>query len=113
VKARFLAVLVILSVNGLVQANPTHDQIYKMNESARKAFFLKLFTASKEPCGVVDRVFYQGSDKQGNAYWNVSCIKHEAMQIQIANNSLGSTKVLECSVLKALNKGTDMCFTRF
>jgi hypothetical protein len=59
--------------------------------------------------------FRMGKGKPGNAkdsaFWSVRCSNGKAYAVQIAPDSMGSTTVLECSLLKA-TVGT-ACFKKF
>ena len=105
---RTLLVASVLSFSA--HANPANNQLLKMPEPTQKEFFAKFLKGSGQTCGTVTRIFYRGIDKQGNGYWAVACSKGEAVQIQVANNSTGSTSLLECRVMKQLNAGD--CFKK-
>jgi hypothetical protein len=92
-------------------ANPAHDQLSSMPEEQRRAFFTKFLIKSGEKCSSVTKTFYQGSDKKGNAFWNAACSGGASFVIQVNNDATGSTSILSCKVLKAVNAGT--CFTKF
>ena len=91
-------------------ANPAHEKISSLTESKRRLVFATFLENSGEKCPVVTKTYYQGSDKDGNAYWNASCQGADSYQIQVRNYSQGSTKILSCKVLKALNLS---CFSKF
>lgn len=105
------AVLAVITIASVAQANPAHDMISAASETKRQQALAGLLSGSGEKCGAVDRTFYQGSDKSGNAFWNASCRGGKSFLIQVNNDRQGSTRILECKVLKAVNGGT--CFTKF
>jgi hypothetical protein len=92
-------------------ANPAHDQVSSMSEQQRQLVFAAFLAKSGEHCSSVTKTFYQGSDKQGNAFWNAACNKGDSFVIQVNNDATGSTRILSCKMLKAVNGGT--CFTKF
>ncbi len=92
-------------------ANPAHDQLSSMSEQQRRSVLAPFLVKSGEQCSSVTKTFYQGSDKKGNAFWNAACAKGDAFVIQVNNDAKGSTRILSCKVLKAVNGGT--CFTKF
>lgn len=92
-------------------ANRAHDQISAMSEDQRRNVLALFLSKSGEKCNAVSRTFYQGSDRRGNAFWNAACVGGESFVIQVNNDSGGSTRILSCKVLKAVNGGT--CFTKF
>jgi hypothetical protein len=66
---------------------------------------------SGEKCDSVTRSFFQGSDRRGNAYWNAACRNGQAFAIQVNNDAVGSTRIMSCAMLKAMNAGE--CFKKF
>lgn len=92
-------------------ANPAHDHVKLMPESQRKAFFAKYLTRSGEKCAKASKTFYQGSDKSGAAFWNVACDGGGNHVVLINNDASGSSKVMDCKVLKVLK--LTPCFTKF
>lgn len=104
-------VFAVMTITATVKANPAHDMISAASETKRQQALAGLLSSSGEKCGAVDRTFYQGSDKSGNAFWNASCRGGKSFVIQVNNDRQGSTRILDCKVLKAVNGGT--CFTKF
>lgn len=59
-----------------------------------------------------DKVFYMGIDATDNgAFWSVHCVGGGSYEVEVSANAAGTTKVLNCSVLKAIGGGE--CFRRF
>jgi hypothetical protein len=94
-----------------LRANPAHTQITGMSVSQRAATLASLLRASDERCTSAKRTFHQGSDNKGNAFWNVECSDGSAYVVQINNDARGSTRILNCKVLKAM--GGTTCFRKF
>lgn len=109
-KTKIIA-MTLASISVVALANPAQDLLLAMNESSRQKAMSGLLSASGEKCPVSSRTFYQGSDNRGNAFWNVACSGGHAFVVQVMNDSKGSTKILDCAILKAMNAGT--CFTKF
>ena len=56
------------------------------------------------------RAFYMGiSPTDHSAYWSVRCSNGRSYEVQIAADSTGSTRILDCAVVKALNMN---CFKK-
>jgi len=91
--------------------NEAHERLMKMSQGDREEAFAALLKASGEKCGKVTRTFFQGAASNGDAFWNVACSNGGPLSIQINADKEGSTKILECSVLKAINAGE--CFKAF
>lgn len=92
-------------------ANPAHKKIESMSEPARQAFMVKYLNSNGETCPRVDRTFLQGVNANGDAFWNISCRPGKSYLLMIENNARGSTKVIDCAVLKAIKGG--ICFVKF
>lgn len=103
--------LIAIFLGLAASANPAHDQLSAMSEQQRQSVLAELLVKSGERCSSVTKTFYQGSDKKGNAFWNASCAKGDSFVIELNNDATGSTRILSCKVLKAVNAGT--CFTKF
>ena len=82
-----------------------------MSEEQRQKYFAFYLTRSDENCPTVSKAFYQGSDKKGAAFWNIQCTPGKSYAVQMKNDAVGSSRILDCQVLKAVNGGT--CFTKF
>ncbi|MDP3228494.1 MAG: hypothetical protein Q8N13_11035 [Acidovorax sp.] len=92
-------------------ANEAHRRISAMDETQRQEYFSVFLYRSEERCGLVTRTFFQGLDKKGDAYWNLACANGKSYMVSIANDAKGSSKILGCEFLKAINAGS--CFKKF
>jgi len=91
-------------------ANEAHNLLMQMSPHKRSQTLAHLLAASGKDCDQAIRSFFQGFDKDKAPYWNVECSKGTEYNIQIIDDNLGSTRILECSVMKAL--GIE-CFKKF
>jgi len=48
------------------------------------------------------RAFYMGQDKEHGAYWSVGCTNGLGYQVEIDPDAAGHTRVVDCSILKAI-----------
>ena len=74
----------------------------------RRPLALYALEGSGENC-VVKENFFQGMTKDDQAIWNVRCTNGKAFMME--PDATGSTKILECSVLKFIS-GVE-CFKKF
>lgn len=108
---RTLMLVVAPLVAGAAIANPAHDELIALSEPKRAAMLAKLLQASGEQqCSSVTRTFFQGRDRDGNAYWNVVCAEGPSYSIRVDNNATGSTRITDCGVLKRVGAP---CFKSF
>lgn len=91
-------------------ANPAHDTLASMTEAKRAAALTAYMSSSGESCGTVTKTFFQGLDQTDRAYWNVKCSDGSTYLIQVDSDSGGSTKILDCSMMAALNTP---CFVKW
>lgn len=91
-------------------ANSANDILMGLSPNEQTKHLGGVLNASQTSC-VATVSFFQGFDENGAAYWNVACSNGESYGIAIANDSVGSSKILSCSVLKAVS-GVE-CFTKF
>jgi hypothetical protein len=73
-----------------------------MTDDDRNLHWQTYMLASGEQCGTVTRSFYQGSTPSGEVIWNIDCSATGDWQIMMEPNSTGSTRVMECSTVRAL-----------
>lgn len=105
-----LALVFVAVVASVAFANEGHNRLMQMSPYKRSQTLANLLAASGKDCGQATRSFFQGFDKDKAAYWNVECSKGTAYNIQIIDDNRGSTRILECSVMKAM--GIE-CFKKF
>jgi hypothetical protein len=73
-----------------------------MTEPERVAALNRFLIQSGETCEVT-RTFFQGVNKaDGSAFWNVACRNSGALSIMITADAGGSTRITDCSVIKAV-----------
>ena len=106
-----ITAFVFLSISGPALANKAHSMLEKMSDQERNTTLARFLKQSGEECDSVIRNFFQGFDKNQNAFWNVACGNKKSYVVMINNDSVGSTKILSCAVLKAVNAGE--CFKKF
>jgi hypothetical protein len=91
-------------------ATETSNQVAALSEEKRQVLFAKLMKREGKRCPRVNKTFFQGRSKDGNAYWSIACTGGKDWQIVIKNASEGEMTTLDCAFLKAV--GGDRCFTR-
>ena len=101
---------VILAPGSPAYANEAHEILSRMSPEKRNEAMTEHMRRSNEPC-TVTRSFFQGFDKKRTAHWNVGCSNGAAFVVSIQNDASGSTRILDCKVLKAV-AGMD-CFKKF
>jgi hypothetical protein len=104
-----LAFAALLSIPAA--ANEANGMIENMSDEERNAAFTQYLRDTNQDCDAVVRNFFQGFDDDRNAFWNVACRNQISYVIMINNDSAGSTRVLSCEVLKAIEAGE--CFEKF
>jgi hypothetical protein len=78
-----------------------------MSDSAKALFLGKV---AGEGC-VGTEPFFMGMNKERGAFWSVRCANGSSYQVRINPDSVGSTDVISCSLLKSV--ANVKCFVRF
>ena len=86
-------------------ANPAHGRLQQMTSGERNTLFAKFLQRSGQRCDSVTRNFFQGATKSGDAIWNATCRDGQMFAVLIYNDAKGSSKILSCATLKAINAG--------
>jgi hypothetical protein len=94
---------------GSTGINPAHDALVSSGEQARSRRLGDVIRSVKEECPNVSRTFYQGSDREGNATWNVRCTHGTDYAVLVKPD--GATRVLPCEMLERVTGVR--CFTPF
>jgi hypothetical protein len=89
-----------------IAGNKAHNELAKVSPAART---LILAEVAGEGC-VGSRSFYMGTGSDGAAYWSVGCFNGASYYVEIQPNATGSTKVVNCAVLRTVSKMD--CFRR-
>ena len=87
--------------------NEANDRLLGLTKSDQA---LMLGKVTGEDC-VGKRAFYMGISKERGAFWSVGCTNGNSYEVEIDADSVGSTTVLGCSVLRAVSKVD--CFKKF
>jgi hypothetical protein len=80
--------------------NVAHDDFMPHSESEQAMLLGQIV---EDSCAG-NRAFYMGMDSAHDAIWSVGCTNGRSYEILIHPDATGSTKVLECSVVKAVLK---------
>ena len=86
--------------------NVANDKLSALSEEEQARYLGAVASAS---CNGT-RAFYMGSSHDHTAFWSVACRNGSSYSVEVDADELGSTKVLECSVLRAVT-GTS-CFVK-
>lgn len=100
-----------LTASGTVFANEAHNRLLRLPAAARTTTLAEVVRSSGNACAGISSE-YKGSDKSGQAFWRIDCSNGKSFLVGIANDRVGSTKVLPCSLMQALTK-KDTCFERW
>ena len=91
--------------------NKAHDMLQAQSEERRRELLYKVLRSAGEQCDFVASTFFQGMAKDGGAFWNARCGDDSRYSIVINSDATGSTKTMDCALLKAVAKVE--CFTKF
>lgn len=101
-------IVCLIFVPFIVDANPAHNAMMKESKAVRGKALAMSVASAGFPCVGVD-TFFQGMSDEGAAFWNVSCTNGQKYVVQIMPDAGGSTRVLSCLIMEAINL---KCFVR-
>ena len=104
-----MAILFAL-ISGTSYANTVNQKILSLSEEQRAHMFTDFMRQGGEQCVVV-KTFFQGETKDGDLFWNLKCRGGSAWSVMIKNDSKGTTKILQCEIMKKI--GNTDCFKKF
>lgn len=105
------ALALLLAYASAAIANQADNILRTMSDANRRTAFGRMLAASGERCGEVVEAYRQGRDRQENAYWSVRCSSGLAVQVRIAPDSGGSTRIVDCGAIARTR--APACFTPF
>jgi hypothetical protein len=99
--------------------NLAHDLLVAKSDAERNMWFTKYMKENEVPgeeCDSVKLSFFQGLGVDDTlspraAYWNVACCNGRSFVIMVRNDAVGSSKILDCAILKLVS-GVE-CFKKF
>lgn len=106
---KLILVTFILILSTPSFANSVNDLMLSKSPADQTRLLGANLNASGELCNATYS-FFQGEDKDGNAYWNIACSNGSSFAIQIANNETGTTKIIECNIMESMGI---KCFQKF
>lgn len=104
-----LILFLIIPMTSAACPNKHHETFMEMSESKRMLTLGVYLTISGKDC-TGTKTFHMGSDTDGTSYWSVGCKEGTAYMIQIANDSEGTSTILDCAILKM--GGGPPCFEK-
>jgi hypothetical protein len=108
----FLLVSGISLMADVVHSNKAHQILSDKSNQERNEALTVLLIQSKEDCDDVVRNFFQGLEPEGGAFWNVTCKNGHSYIILIENDARGTTRIMDCALIKSLTKGKSKCFRK-
>lgn len=92
-----------LNVPSSSATNKAHSILVKMAESERARNLGLVVDGGENSCIGASKSYFQGFDENNAAYWNITCSDGARYGVQIAADSGGSSRVMECSLLAYLD----------
>jgi hypothetical protein len=84
----------------IAHANWAGDQLALLSPEERDIFFAMHLHRSNVQCGSSVHTFYQGTSRN-MSFWNILCRDGASYVVIIHPDAIGSTRIFECSRLKA------------
>jgi hypothetical protein len=90
--------------------NVAHDGLVQLDPSARAKMLGSIVVSSGDACTGEDSFFMGINRRNVQAFWSVRCTNGKSYEVAIDGNATGSTKVLDCDILKTVPKVS--CFVK-
>jgi hypothetical protein len=103
---RNLALLALMASSAI--GNPANQQL--MNWDVAKQHKALKMVLTGERCDTVTNATYDGSDKKDNAFWSVQCADGNSYLLEVRNDAVGTTMVLDCGMSRLMK--IHVCFTK-
>jgi hypothetical protein len=100
-RALIVAAMLFVSA-GAHAANQTSVRILAFNETQMRTYWTYFLKQSNEKCDQVVRVMFQGGTT-GVDSWSVACRDGNAYSVGIEPDAAGSTKIMGCAELVAID----------
>jgi len=114
------------SVQSFSTGNPANDKLLALPQSEQasvlgtiagagcvgnRAFYMGIFSRTQPGQTKKEQQLAAILQMDHNAFWSVGCTNGASYEVEISADEAGSTKVVNCSVLKVV--GHSDCFVRF
>jgi hypothetical protein len=96
-------------VNAFATGNEANDLMLSLPQDKQLSALGRFVSSAGYRC-VGERVFYAGIAQERIAYWSVGCTDGHSYQVEFAHDAGGSTKILDCQILKSVAKSD--CFVK-
>lgn len=97
------AFCVSLAVAGSLASAQTYRMLEQQSNAEKARILRSLINSAGNPCSEVTTVMFRGADADQAGYWTVSCSDGGNWQVQVKNDAGGSSSVVSCDVLRAVN----------
>lgn len=89
--------------------NEANDLMLSLPQDKQSSALTRFVNSAGYLC-IGERVFYAGIAQDRIAYWSVGCTDGHSYQVEFAPDAGGSTKILDCHILKVVGKSD--CFVK-
>jgi hypothetical protein len=90
--------------------NVAHDGLVRLDPSARARMLGSIVVSSGDTCTGEDSFFMGFNRRNIQALWSVRCTNGKSYEVGIEPNATGSTRVIDCGVLKTVARVS--CFVK-
>jgi hypothetical protein len=76
--------------------------LHNATEQGRASILRSIIDGSGERCGEVIKNTYQGTTRDGRAFWTATCHDGQSFVVRMSGDRAGSTRVIDCIDVRAI-----------
>ncbi len=80
-----------------------YETLLSQSQAEQERILQTIINSAGYPCSKVTLMLFNGVDDDSAGYWAAACSDGGNWQVQVKNNSRGTTSVTPCALLKRLN----------
>ena len=98
-----LAAAVVLVIVASTATAAQYETLLSQSQAEQKRILQTIINSAGYPCPKVTLTLLNGVDDDSAGYWAAACSDGGNWQVQVKNDSGGTTSVTPCALLKRLN----------
>ncbi len=98
-----LVAAVLLAIVARTAMAAQYETLLSQSQAEQERILQTVINSAGYPCPKVTLTLFKGIDDDSAGYWAAACSDGGNWQVQVKNNSGGTTSVMPCALLKRLN----------
>lgn len=94
---------VLLAMAASTATAAQYETLLSQSQTEQERILRAVINSADYPCPKVTATLFKGSDRNNAGYWAVACSDGSNWMVAVENDSVGTTSVTPCALLKMLN----------